>query len=198
MMTSLSTIRVSRKGKVMGVDCRNKRLRLDVRRSVCVVLSSAALLWAFSPASAQAADAPDVAGTTAQAVCQSQTFPTFASFGECVQFVIQGGAVGVRLGSLNDEQVVFYLVIQNGAIVALSGVNTSTTCQAYGTATATTGQQFTVVVGPGESNEVSIPSELGGIDIIRFQGDIPGQRIGSFGFLIESFNQFGAGTISGC
>ena len=179
----------------MGVDCGSTRLRLDVRRSVCVVLSSAALLWALSPAPAQAADAPDVPGTTAQAVCQAQTtFPTFASFGECVQFVIQGGAVGVRLGSLNDEQIVFSLVIQNGAIVALSGVNTSTTCQASGTLTATTGQQFTVTVGPGESNEVSIPSELGGIDITRFKGDIPGQRIGSFGFLSESFSQFGAGT----
>jgi hypothetical protein len=164
-------------------------------RRICVVLAAAALLLATASSVARADDAPKVAGTIAQAVCESQTtFPTFTSFGDCVQYVIAGGAVGVRLGALSDEQIVFSLVIQNGAVTEFAGVN-NTSCIAVGTIGAVDGQEITLTLAPGESDSVAIPSELGGIDVTRFRGDIPQTRKGALGFT-TSFNQFGAGT--GC
>jgi Flp pilus assembly protein TadG len=174
---------------------RSSDRRPHMSRRICVVLAAAALLLATAASVARADDAPNVAGTIAQAVCESQTtFPTFTSFGDCVQYVIAGGAVGVRLGALDDEQIIFSLVIQNGAVTELAGVN-NTSCTAVGTIVAVNGQEITLTLAPGESDSVAIPSELGGIDVTRFRADIPQARRGAFGFT-TSFNQFGAGA--GC
>jgi hypothetical protein len=145
--------------------------------------------------SAPSARADEPAGIVAQAVCGTQiAFPTFRSFGECVDFVVRGGAVGVLLGSMQDEQIVFALVVQNGMVTHFAGINSSTIC-GFGTLGATTGETFVLTLAPGESDAVAIPPELSGIEVFRFRGDIEHARKGSFG-LETAFNQHGGGT--GC
>lgn len=161
-------------------------------------LVTAMLLPVAWVAPAHAADAPDVPGTTAQAVCQTlavfQVFlpaPPFASFGECVQFVIHGGAVAVPFGTLSG-QIVLSVVIQNGAFVALQ-ISNGSNCSAFADVITLTGETFSVTAGPGETNSVAIPTQFGGLNIQRFKGDIQGARVGSFGYLFESFGNFGGG-----
>lgn len=158
---------------------------------ICAVLSAALSLAVSGPAAGD----DGAAGTVAQAVCGTQiAFPTFRNFGDCVEFVVHGGAVGVRLGAMQDEQIIFALVIQNGVVTQFAGINTSTIC-GFGTLRAATGQTFVLTLAPGESGAVAIPPELSGIEVFRFRGDIEHARRGAFGFE-TAFNQHGGGT--GC
>jgi hypothetical protein len=95
---------------------------------------------------------------------------------------------------MEDEQIIFSLVVQNGVVTQFAGVNSSPVC-AFGTLTATTGQEFKLTLAPGQSDALAIPTELSGIDVFRFRGDIPHARKGAFGFETV-FNQSGGGT--GC
>lgn len=172
-----------------------KRIALGV----CALSITLTLVFGVSTPAARGGDYDSSPGTFAQAVCEETiVFPTFSNFGDCVAFVLDGGAVGVRAGSLMDEQIVFALVYQNGALTQLVGVNSSSSCTAYGSAGTITGQEFTVIVAPGETNAVAIPTELGGVDVYRYFGDIPHSRRGAFGVTPTSIVQLGGGTLSGC